>query len=127
MLKNCIFAADMTREELILDCRYYNGEETYPEGVDSLMWGYEEAWVRMVLENNPTPQKCIDYYTKRYDLPSILPYEKDGTPLGIKAILWNRCDHWSGYEAVTAESFIRWYQAHYVKDTKTHRQLLNDQ
>ena len=50
----------MTREELILDCRYYNGEETYPEGVDSLMLGYEEAWVRMVLENNPTPQECID-------------------------------------------------------------------
>lgn len=117
----------MTREELILDCRYYNGEETYPEGIDSLMWGYEEAWVRMVLQNDPTPQRLIDYYTRLRDLPSILPYEKDGTPLGLKAILWNRCDHWSGYGPETAESFIRWYQQHYVKDTKTHRQLLNGQ
>ena len=113
----------MTREELILDCRYYNGEDEPPEGIDNLMWGYEEAWVRMVLENNPIPQRCIDFYTKWYDLPSILPYEKDGTPLGIKAILWNRCDHW-GHEPTEANSFIRWYQEQYVKDTKTHRQLL---
>ena len=70
----------MTREELILDCRYYNGEEYPPEGIDSLMWGYEEAWVRMVLDNSPIPQNCLDFYTKRYDLPSILPYEEDGTP-----------------------------------------------
>ncbi len=54
----------MTREELILDCRYYNGEDEPPIGTDELMWGYEEAWVRMVLENSPTPQKCIDYYTR---------------------------------------------------------------
>lgn len=117
----------MTREELILDCRYYNGEEDAPETFtdwERLLWSYEETWVRWVLENNPSVQKNIDYYTKQYDLPSILPYEKDGTPLGIKAILWNRCDHWSGYPG-TAKSFIRWYQEQYVKDTKTHRQLLN--
>lgn len=116
----------MTREELILDCRYYNGEETYPEGVDSLMWGYEEAWVRMVLENNPKVQNHIDFYTERYDLPSILPYEEDGTPLGIKAILWNRLDHWSYYPA-DADSFKEWYLEHYVANTKTHRQLLHNQ
>ena len=29
----------MTREELILDCRYYNGEDEPPQGVDSLFWG----------------------------------------------------------------------------------------
>ena len=117
----------MSREELILDCRYYNGEEEPPVGTDALMWGYEEAWVRMTLENNPTPQQCLDRYTKMYDLPSILPYEKDGTPLGLKAILWSRCDYWSGFERVTAESFIRWYHQHYLKNTKTHRQLLNNQ
>ena len=118
-----IFATTMTREELILDCRYYNGEEYPPEAVDSLMWGYEEAWVRMVLENNPTPQKCLDYYTKEFDLPSILPFEEDGTPLGIKAILWNRLDHWSYYPA-NADDFKNWYLNNYVANTKTHRQLL---
>ena len=118
----------MTREELILDCRYYNGEEEPPEtisGWDKLLWHYEETWVRWMLENNPSVQECIDYYTKCYDLPSILPYEEDGTPLGIKAILWNRCEHWS--EPGTSDSFIRWFQENYVKDTKTHRQLLSNQ
>lgn len=114
----------MTKEELILDCRYYNGEEEPPEGTDSLMWGYEEAWVRMVLEGNPTPKKCTEYYTKKYDLPNLLPFEEDGTPIGIKAILWNRLDYWSYYPA-DAETFKSWYQEHYLNNTKTHRQLLN--
>ena len=114
----------MTREELILDCRYYNGEKEPPEGIDSLMWGYEEAWVRMVLEESPIPQKCLEHYTKCYDLPNLLPFEEDGTPLGIKGILWSRLDHWS-YLPADAETFKRWYHEHYVKDTKTHRQLLN--
>ena len=43
----------MTREELILDCRYYNGEEDPPEGINELMWGYEEAWVGMMLGDLP--------------------------------------------------------------------------
>ena len=123
MAKSCIFALVMTREELILDCRYYNGEIEPPEGTDSLMWGYEEAWVRMVLEDSPIPKGCVKYYTESYDLPNLLPVENDGTPLGIKAILWSRYDHWCG--PGTADSFKRWYFGHYVKDTKTHRQLLN--
>ena len=111
----------MTREELILDCRYYNGEEYPPSSTNSLFWGHEEVWVKRMLENDPTLQKCIDYYTKRYDLPSILP--EDGTPIGIKAILWSRLDHWSYYPA-DADIFKEWYQDNYVANTKTHRQLL---
>ena len=116
----------MTREELILDCRYYNGEKEPPENVDSLFWGYEEVWVRRMLENDPTLQQCIDYYAKGYDLPSILPYEADGTPLGMKAILWSRLDHWSYYPA-NADEFKKWYKEQYVANTKTHRQLLSRQ
>ena len=120
------FAVIMTREELILDCRYYNDEEYPPEGVNELMWGYEEAWVRMILENNPTPQKHIDYYTREGDLPNLLPEKEDGTPIGIKAILWNRLDHWSYYPA-NADEFKKWYKEQYVANTKTHRQLLSRQ
>ena len=118
----------MTREEFILDCRYYNGEEEPPETLtewERLLWNYEKVWVREMLKDESHIQESIDYYTKWYDLPSILPFEKDGTPLGIKAILWNRCEHWAG--PGTAESFIRWYQEQYVRNTKTHRQLLNHQ
>ena len=113
----------MTQDELILDCRYYNGEEDPPQGTNELMWGYEQAWVRMVLENNPTPHKCLEYYTREFNLPELLPQSQDGTPLTLKAILWNRLDHWSYYPA-KADDFISWYQEHYVANTKTHRQSL---
>ena len=116
----------MTKEELILDCRYYNGENEAPEGVNELMWDYEKVWVKRMLENDPALQKLIDYYTKSYNLPSILPYEVDGTPLGIKAILWNRLDHWSYYPA-DAECFKTWYLEQYVARSKTHRQIMNNQ
>lgn len=116
----------MTREELILFCRYYNGEEYPPENIDSLFWGHEEVWVRWMLENNPKIQKLIDYYTKKFDLPSILPFEEDGTPIGLKAILWSRLDYWS-YSPADADIFKDWYFEHYVANTKTHRQLLDNQ
>lgn len=32
------------RHERILDCRYYNGEEEAPSGIDSSFWFYEQLW-----------------------------------------------------------------------------------
>ena len=121
----------MTREELILDCRYYNGEEevpdTLPEGME-IFWDYERVWVRWILEGNDSLQVNIDYYTKEYDLPNLLP-ESDGTPLGIKAILFNRYDHWVGYMGGSkdeyAQQFKEWYLSRYVAGTNTHRQMMN--
>ena len=112
----------MTKEELILDCRYYNGEEEPPDTKTSLYWDYERCWVGFVLNNDPIVQECIDYYTLYYDLPNLLPDNEDGTPIGIKAILWSRCDHWCG--PTEPQSFRAWYFEHYVAETKTHRQLL---
>ena len=115
----------MTREELILDCRYYNGEEEPPENVNSLFWGYEEVWVKWMLEGDPHIEKHIKYYTENYNLPVLLP--DDGTPLGLKAILFNRYDHWIGCYGQGSNyknEFKEWYLEHYVANTKTHRQLL---
>lgn len=118
----------MTREELILDCRYYNGEEDPPEIVDSLFWGYEEVWVKWMLEGDPHIEKHIKYYTEQYNLPNLLP--EDGTPLGLKAILFSRYDYWSGgYGGGPnyGNDFKKWYLGNYVGKTKTHRQLLNNE
>ena len=71
-------------------------------------------------------KKHIDYYTREGDLPNLLPEKEDGTPIGIKAILWNRLDHWSYYPA-NADEFKKWYKEQYVANTKTHRQLLSRQ
>ena len=121
----------MTREELILDCRYYSGEDevpaTLPEG-KSIFWDYERVWMSWILEGNDSLQKIIDYYSEEYDLPNLLP-ESDGTPIGLKALLFNRYDHWVGYMGGSrdkyAQEFKNWYHDRYVAGTKTHRQLLN--
>ena len=122
-----------TREELILDCRYYNGEgeaqESLPKGKE-IFWDYERVWTSWVLEGSDKLQKNIDYYTEEYDLPHLLP-ESDGTPLGLKALLFSRYDYWVGYMGGSreeyAQSFKNWYFNKYIAGTRTHRQLLNQQ
>ena len=123
----------MTREELILDCRYYNGEGEAPESLPKgkeLFWDYERVWTSWVQEGSDRLQKNIDYYTEEYDLPHLLP-ESDGTPLGLKALLFSRYDYWVGYMGGSkeeyAQSFKNWYFNKYVAGTRTHRQLLNQQ
>ena len=103
--------------------------DTLPEGME-IFWDYERVWVRWILEGNDSLQVNIDYYTKEYDLPNLLP-ESDGTPLGIKAILFNRYDHWVGYMGGSkdeyAQQFKEWYLSRYVAGTNTHRQMMNKQ
>ena len=121
----------MTQEELLLDCRYYNGEDEEPntllEGKE-IFWDYERVWVRWILEGNERLQKNIDYYTEEYDLPHLLP-ENDGTPLGLKALLFSRYDYWSSYRGGSSDKYAQefkvWYLSKYVANTKTHRQLLD--
>ncbi len=118
----------MTREELILDCRYYNGEDDPPQGVDSLFWGYEQVWVKWMLEGGTNVENKVKYYTERHRLPQLLP--DDGTPLGLKAILFGRYEYWSGGRDaadVLERGFKQWYLDKYVAHTRTHRQLLNGQ
>ena len=123
----------MTKEELILDCRYYNGEDEVPDSLpagDAIFWDYERVWTRWVLEGSDKLQKNIDHYSEAYDLPTLLP-DSDGTPLGLKALLFNRYEYWNCYMGGSidryAQGFKEWYFEQYVACTKTHRQLLNPQ
>ena len=80
---------------MILDCRYYNGEDevsdSLPGGME-VFWDYERVWTKWILEGSDKLQKNIEYYTEEYDLPNLFP-ENDGTPLGLKVLLFNRYDH----------------------------------
>lgn len=52
----------MTRDELILDCRYYNGEGEAPETIrveKRMFWFYEKCWVDFVLNNDKTLQDSM--------------------------------------------------------------------
>ena len=99
---------------------------TLPEGKE-IFWDYERVWVKWILEGSDMFQKNIDYFTEVYDLPNLLS-ESDGTPLGLKALLFNRYDHWVGFMGGSkdqyAQQFKEWYFSRYVANTKTHRQLL---
>ena len=124
----------MTREELILDCRYYNGEDDAPETIPvekRMFWNYERSWIEFVLRNDEILQDSLDYFTEVYHLPDLLPEDLDATPLSLKAILFNRYDHWIGRYSQSHEEYgnqmKEWYLRDYVADTKTHRQLLNNQ
>lgn len=122
----------MTRDELILDCRYYNGEDEAPETIrveKRMFWFYEKCWVDFVLNNDKTLQESMDYFCGVYHLDEMLPEEVDGTPLSLKAILFNRYDHWCGRYGQShkdyGEQMKEWYLHNYVAGTKTHRQLLD--
>ena len=131
--KSTIFAPIMTREELIFDCRYYNGEDEVPDSLPegkAIFWDYERVWTGWVLEGCDRLQININHYSKVYDLPNLLP-ESDGTPLGLKALLFNRYEHWNCFMGGSiekyAQRFKEWYFDQYVAGTKTHRQLLDRQ
>ena len=116
-----------------MDCRYYNGEEDVPDSLPqgkAIFWDYERVWIKWFLEGDEHLEKNIEYFTRVYDLPHLLP-EDDGTPLGLKALLFNRYDYWVGFMGGSkeehAQQFKEWYLEKYVAKTKTHRQLLASQ
>ncbi len=136
---------------LILECRYYNGEDDNPfaheldaheidkshlpppecmkdeytlppEEVISLKnsstaWNYEQWYI----ENYPNPDKkslfkdMVSEYCRIFG-----DFEPgDGTPVELKALLWNRYDHWA---SGTPDDFKEWYQTYYqVRATNRQR------
>lgn len=100
-----------SREEYIALCRYYDGKEVCPEGFDSSLWDYERIWVEEHFTDGGLEviRQRIDYY-KSCGLGSFM--SDDGTPIAIKALLWNRYEHWTGYDK---EDFKKWYKRSYLK------------
>ena len=123
---------DVDRKLYTLDCRYYNCEREMPETIPvqkQIFWDYERHWIDICLRIRDTAEnkRDIKYFSDVYDLPNLLP-DADGTPLGLKALLFNRYAHWNDYMGGTreeyAQQFKEWYIREYIADTKTHRQLL---
>ena len=102
------------RHDRILDCRYYNGEDTPPEDEYALFWDYERGWANGEHE---------DWEGEKMELRSLglENFEpNDGTQYDFKCLLYNRYCHWSyGFEP---EDFISWYINRYQKPRLTNRQ-----
>ena len=68
----------------------------------SFYWGYESAWVGMMVHGGVDVwvlEEAMHYCPRSCEVD-------DGVPLGIKAILMNRIEHWTGYWP-SDESFMQ--------------------
>lgn len=101
---------------LIESCRYYKGETECPaclteKGLASL-WFYEQIWVEsedLRDENGENTVGYINYGLKDFN-------KDDGTPLSLKALLFNRHTHWCGGwgKENDIKSFKEWYNNSYM-------------
>lgn len=139
------YTKEEKRKHLILKCRYYDGteEDIYlkklqtheidksnllpPECMkeEYTLSGeevahlrnahtarcYEEHWVKEQL-NGKIDNGCIGEYVaygnKDFDAD-------DGTPISLKALLWNRYYHWGGWMP-DQEAFRKWYRTYYSSE-----------
>jgi hypothetical protein len=104
-----------TRKSLIARCHYYKGEskEDNPyEGTDcEMLWYYESCWVDFSLNSPDSLIGLVKEY--KYDrLDKIL--KRDGVPMSLKALLYNRYTHWS---MGSPAGFRKWYFTDYLKTT----------
>ncbi len=84
-----------------------------PEVVSFLMnattaWRYEKWWVEEIQNEEQTSffEDIVSEYSHFFrDFEA-----DDGTPIELKALLWNRYEHWS---SGSPESFKEWYHKYY--------------
>lgn len=99
----------MEREDYLRFCRYKGENDSpYKSGIDPLLWDYERAWVEWSLSrDNYLARMLTDYLNA-----GLRGFENmDNTPLTLKALLYNRYDHWN---QVGPEGFKRWYREVYM-------------
>lgn len=99
-------------------CRYYHGEDKNPySNTDerSLLWDYEQNWCDM----QRTKSDLMDTIMYDYNIVGLSEYESmDGTPVSLKAYLFNRYCHWSsGSPIECVEPFKQYYNEVYKKKT----------
>ena len=95
----------MNKEELQKRCKYYGIDQT-----NSIFSAYEEKWIDLMMNDSEQLNSYVQYYI-RTGLEHF--NEHDNTPIGIKAILWNRYE--SHDLMPTFEGFADWYSRQYIE------------
>ena len=95
-------------------CRYYKGEQSCPlDDERASLWDYERKWCEMqnAKDNGINDMLC------EYNMSGLDAFEQyDGTPVSLKAFLFNRFCHWdSGAMQDCIEPFKKWYNETYKK------------
>lgn len=106
----------MTTDELIKQCRIYKGEKENPfgDGGDRAMfWSYEKWWVDKMAAGSTD---AIADILAHYEQEGLTDFaEEDGTPMSLKALLFNRFEEWA---ESGPEEFRRWYADRYIKGSQ---------
>lgn len=102
--------ARQDEKECLKCCNFFNGEEESPyesRGIEyqnyNMFWFYEKCWCRM-------SDREREWNTEEYKAYGLADFRKDdGTPISLKALLFNRYCHWCGGYGNDAEGFKSWY------------------
>ena len=94
---------------LLMRCKFYKGEKNCPDGMFFLGWECESLWVHCLLENDTrTLDDAVTFFHKLVDQSD--PLFKDGTPIAVQALLFERFCHQSDDDPMyLVESFRRYY------------------
>ena len=111
----------MESKDLLKFCKYYKGESKNPfEGKNQnamMFWDYEKDWCETnvkALENEESDAAMMmDLIITAYSNAGLASFRNDDdTPISLKALLYNRFDHW--FQG-TPEDFKGWYVRRYLK------------
>ena len=94
---------------LLKRCKFYKGEDDCPPEKFFLVWECESLWVHCLLENDTkTLDDAVTFFHKLVDQSD--PLFKDGTPIAVQALLFERFCHQSDDDPLyLVESFRRYY------------------
>lgn len=102
-------------DELSDKCRYYAGEDEFPEDGDEYyydFWAAERAWFEFEMQHQP----IIDEYVKFYHANGLADYHtNDGTPESLKALLFNSYSY-AKNGVVDIPGFKNWYEKEYMAE-----------
>jgi len=103
------------KNNLLGNCRYYKGEERCPNDTIGLFWDYERLWMEwtLVAEKDGSSQeaKRLDNMMREYLNAGFKDFAlSDGVPMSLKALLFNRFEHWN-----QSDGFQEWYKERYLK------------
>ena len=104
----------MSIEDVIKQCRDYKGQNRCPANTPSTFWNYERIWAEWTIEaedENSLGAKELKAMLKRYKEVNLENFQiDDGTPITLKAFLFNRFEHWTD-----GVGFEDWYQKNYKR------------
>ena len=112
----------MEKNDLLKFCKYYKGESANPyDGKNQnamMFWNYEKAWceinAKSLTNEESESSQTILHFLAAYSNAGLSSFRiEDDTPISLKALLYNRFDHW--FQG-TANDFKGWYVRRYLNE-----------